>query len=58
LANDYTWTFTTAAVDNTPPNITTVSPANGAGGVSSGATIIASFNEAINASTSTEHQFN
>ena len=51
LANDYNWTFTTAAVDNTPPTITSVSPVSGATGVNIGTTITADLNEAINAST-------
>src|SRR6185295_5457817 len=33
LASDYVWTFTTDAIDNTPPTITSVSPANAAIGV-------------------------
>src|SRR5688572_5985110 len=36
LANDFTWSFTTAAIDNTRPTISTVSPADGATGVSTG----------------------
>ena len=51
LANDYSWTFTTVAVDITPPAITSVSPVNGATGVSTGTTVTANFNEAINGST-------
>ncbi|MEP7375511.1 MAG: Ig-like domain-containing protein [Chitinophagaceae bacterium] len=53
LASDYSWSFTTAAVDNTPPTITTVSPVNGATGIVSGTTVTANFNEAINATTVT-----
>ena len=53
LAINYSWSFTTAAVDNTPPTITSVSPVNGAAGVSTGTTVIANFSEAINASTVT-----
>ena len=52
LPNDYNWSFTTAA-DNTPPIVTSVSPANGATGVNTTTTITANFSEAINASTAT-----
>ena len=51
LVNDYSWTFTTAAVDNAPPTITSVSPVSGATGVNIGTTVTADLNEAINAST-------
>ena len=51
LVTDYSWTFTTVEVDITPPNITSVFPATGATGVSTGSNIIANFNEAINAAT-------
>ena len=57
LVNNYSWSFTTAAVDNTPPTITTVSPVNGSIGVSTGTTAVANFNEAINASTVTATTF-
>ena len=49
--------FTTAAVDNTPPTVTSVSPVSGATGVSTGTTVTANFNEAINASTVTGTTF-
>lgn len=51
LASDYSWNFTTAAVDNIPPTIIAVSPAGGATGVSTGSTVTANFSEAINPST-------
>ncbi len=57
LANNYSWSFTTAAVDNTPPTVTSVSPLNGATGVSTGANVIANFSEAVNASTVTTTTF-
>ena len=57
LASNYSWSFTTAAVDNTPPIVTSVSPSNGATGVSTGTTVIANFSEAINASTVTTSTF-
>ena len=53
LASDYSWTFTTVAVDLTPPSVTSVSPLNAAAGVSTGTTVMANFNEAINGSTVT-----
>jgi hypothetical protein len=57
LASNYSWSFTTVAVDNTPPTVTSVSPANGATGVSTGTTVTATFSEAINASTVTGSTF-
>ncbi len=51
LVNDYSWTFTTVAVDITTPVVTSVSPVNGATTINTGTTVIANFNEAINAST-------
>lgn len=57
LVNNYSWIFTTAAVDITPPTVSTVSPVNGATGVSTNATVTASFSEAINASTVTGTTF-
>ena len=57
LASNFSWSFTTSAVDNTPPTVTSVSPVNGATGVSTGANIIANLNEAINASTVTTTTF-
>jgi hypothetical protein len=53
LVNDYTWSFTTGAVDNTAPTITGVTPLNGAAGVTTGIVVIANFSEAINPSTIT-----
>jgi glucose/arabinose dehydrogenase len=57
LASNYSWSFTTAAVDNTAPTVTSVSPANGATGVSTGTTVIANFSEAVNASSVTGTTF-
>lgn len=51
LASDYVWSFTTAEVDNTPPTVTSVLPANAAIGVGLSATITANFSEAIDASS-------
>ena len=53
LLNDYSWSFTTAVIDNTAPGIRSVSPLSGAVGVSTATAIIANFSEAINASTVT-----
>ncbi len=53
LVNNYTWSFTTAVVDITPPLVSSVLPANGATGVSTGTPITVNFSEAINASTAT-----
>jgi hypothetical protein len=57
LVNNYSWSFTTVSVDNTPPTVTSVLPLNGATGVSTGTGIIATFSEAINASTVTTSTF-
>jgi hypothetical protein len=51
LTNDYSWSFTTVAGDITPPTVSSVTPLNGATGVSITTTVTASFNEAMNAST-------
>ena len=53
LAGDFSWSFTTVSVDNTPPTVTSVSPLNGATGVSTGTSVIVNFSESINASTAT-----
>jgi hypothetical protein len=58
LASNYSWSFTTAAsADNTPPTVLSVSPLNGATGVSTGTTVTAILSEAINASTVTGSTF-
>ena len=49
MVNNYTWSFTTA--DVAPPVILSVSPTNGATGISVSTTASAVFNEAMNAST-------
>ena len=56
LASDYSWSFTTVG-DITPPTVTSVSPVNGATGVSTGAIVIANFSETMNASTATTSTF-
>jgi hypothetical protein len=57
LASNYSWSFTTASVDNTPPTVISVSPASGATGVSTGTNLTATFSEAINSSTVTTGTF-
>src|SRR6185436_6813211 len=53
LASNFSWSFTTAAVDNTPPTVSSVVPASGATGISTGTAVIANFSESVNASTVT-----
>ena len=49
LAAPYSWTFTTGtAPDNTPPTVSSVSPAAGASAVAINTAITASFSEAMN----------
>ena len=47
LATAKAWSFTTGAVDTTPPTVTASVPVNGATGVSATAAITAAFSEAI-----------
>jgi len=51
LAANKVWSFTTLALDTTPPTILSVSPANAATSVDIGTTISAVFSEAINPAT-------
>src|SRR5206468_3233442 len=57
LASNFGWSFTTAVVDTTPPTVLSVTPANGATGVSKATTIRATFSEAISAATLTTSTF-
>jgi Domain of unknown function (DUF4082)/Bacterial Ig-like domain/Concanavalin A-like lectin/glucanases superfamily/Bacterial Ig domain len=57
LASNFVWSFTTVAGDVTPPTVSSVSPVNGATSVSTGATVIANFSEAVNPSTVTTTTF-
>ncbi|MDP4263600.1 MAG: DUF4082 domain-containing protein [Bacteroidota bacterium] len=57
LVNNFTWSFTTVVGDTIPPSVSSVSPVNGATGVSTGTTVIANFSEAVNASTVTTSTF-
>ena len=47
IADDTTWNFTTVAPDTTAPAISSLSPADNAGGVAVGANLILAFNEPI-----------
>jgi hypothetical protein len=51
LAANFTWSFTTAAVDTTPPTVTSVTPASGATGVVTGTNVTATFSEAMDPAT-------
>lgn len=51
LANNRQWSFTTVALDTTPPTVSSVSPLNGAILVGRGTNVTATFNEAMDAST-------
>lgn len=49
MASNFTWTFVT--VDNVPPTVVTVSPANGATGVATNTVVNITFSEAMDATT-------
>ncbi len=51
LASDLTWSFTTASVDTTAPQLTAQSPLSGASGVAVNASVTATFDEPLNATT-------
>ncbi len=51
LAATYAWTFTTVAVDNTPPSVTSNFPANTATDVVLNTSVSATFSEAMNVAT-------
>jgi LmbE family N-acetylglucosaminyl deacetylase len=57
LASDFTWSFTTTTPDTTPPTVSTVTPASGAGNVSLGMSVSATFSEPISASSVTGTSF-
>jgi len=58
LATPYTWSFTTAAAgDTTPPIVVSTFPAAGSAGVGTGASLMATFSEALNASSVTNTTF-
>ncbi len=56
LGSTKSWTFTTGTA-NTPPTVTSVSPASGASGVAKNTTVQAVFNEAMTASSITSSSF-
>ncbi len=47
MGADYSWSFTTGPADTTPPLVAGVSPAPGSTGVSIYATVVVTFNEAM-----------
>src|SRR5262245_18644822 len=51
LASNFTWSFTTATPDTTPPSVSSVSPTAGATGVASTTAVTATFSEAMDAAT-------
>jgi hypothetical protein len=51
LTTNYSWSFTTAVVDITPPTITLVSPVNAATSVSVGTAVTATFSESMHAAS-------
>ena len=57
LAANHTWSFTTVALDTTPPSVTTTAPPGGTAGVSLSAVVTATFSEAMNATTITASTF-
>ncbi len=54
---DYSWSFTTAAPDITPPTISSTSPADLAPAVVANSTVSATFNEAMDPATVTGAEF-
>ncbi|ADV82048.1 Ig-like domain-containing protein [Terriglobus saanensis] len=58
MANNYVWTFTTAATsDTTKPTVISTIPANGATGVAFNTAVTATFSEAMDPSTITAASF-
>ena len=58
LASNFTWSFTTGVLpDTTPPNVTAVSPVNGATAVALNSAVSVAFNEAIDPATITQSVF-
>ena len=51
LAADYVWSFTTATPPPPPPTVTFTSPASGATGVGTAASVTATFSQAMDATT-------
>ena len=57
LSVDYTWTFTIEDSDSTPPEVDSVSPAEGATSVATSVNLTATFNEAMNPASITSDNF-
>lgn len=57
LATAFTWTFTTALVDSTPPAVASTNPAANATNVALNATVAATFTEALDPLTLTAASF-
>jgi len=57
LASDFTWSFTTIAIDNTRPTVSSVEPLAGSVGVSTGTLVTAHFSEAVNPASVTNTTF-
>ena len=51
LASNFTWSFTTATPDTTPPTVSSVTPTAGATGVASTTAVTATFSEAMDATS-------
>ncbi|MFZ0420235.1 MAG: Ig-like domain-containing protein [Candidatus Sulfotelmatobacter sp.] len=51
LANNYTWSFTTASAACAPPTVISVAPPDGATGICQNTLVVATFSEAMNPST-------
>jgi hypothetical protein len=51
LASNFSWSFTTLAVDTTPPTVASVTPASDATNVSLGTSVSATFSEPISAAS-------
>ena len=57
LAANYSWSFTTAAPDTTPPTVTATNPTSSATQVNVGTSITATFSEAIDPTTINNNTF-
>jgi Ice-binding-like/Bacterial Ig-like domain len=51
LASNYVWTFTTSATACAPPTVISIAPPNGAAGICPNSLVVATFSEAMLAST-------
>jgi N-acetylneuraminic acid mutarotase len=57
LETDYSWSFTTAVPDTTPPTVTSTSPANNETGVAIDGSLVVAFSEAMDVSTINDSTF-